>query len=144
MKANKAIKIAAIFIAFLILTFGGVAYYITSQADYYQNSVGGDLRLRLRFEHASPQLYMGNEIREVLTLHPSSDSPFSKAGVNDGDIVSGYSITDFYRALSEHSGKSFSFTVASGGDGESLEKRSLRTITVLIPTPDSPSSTPRG
>lgn len=133
MKTKRLAKIAAAGVGIAVVGFGFFTFYTVSQGDYYQNEIGSDLRRRLHFDVGSPNLYIGGEIREVVTLHPEAGSFFSEAGVADGDIVLSHNITNFYRVLSESRGARFSFVVAPGGDGEPLENRPKRTISLTLP-----------
>ena len=103
------------------------------EADRYQGEVGQELRRTLGFSHGSPCLMIAGKAEEVFTLHPKPGSIMAKAGVQDGDIAVGCSITEFYRALHEHRGSALKFSVVDGGDGGSLKNREERCVDLAIP-----------
>jgi hypothetical protein len=110
------------------------AGYTVWQAQRYQGEIAQELRHALGFSHGSPCLIIEDkEVEEVFTLHPKSGGIMSQAGVIDGDIVLGFTITDFYRVLQEHRGVTLSFTVTAGGDGSAIENRKVRHISLSIP-----------
>jgi hypothetical protein len=129
-------KVALISLAFVIsLLVGFVVFgiYTIRQANYYQGEIGGELNQILGFSHSSPYLEIEGDNIEVFTLQTTPDGIMSEAGVKDGDIVIGYSITDFYRSLHESRGSVFSFDVIDGGHGSALNTRVVSRISVPIP-----------
>lgn len=134
MKASK--KVVAVLggaiVTALIALFAFITYTVL-EANRLQGEVGQELGRTLGFSHGSPYLIIDGEGEEVFTLHPKPDGIMSKAGVQDGDIVLGYSITEFYRALHERRGSSLNFRVKDGGDGRSIEDREERSVNLTIP-----------
>jgi hypothetical protein len=111
-----------------------------SPHSFYQESRAYDLYAKalqeqLQFTHGSPYYEVGDEITEVFTLNPNSDSsPLAKAGVASGDIVyDDFTIAGFYMLLEQYRGKVFRFRVVQGGDGPQLRERSQRIIEIHVP-----------
>jgi hypothetical protein len=129
---TKVALVALVFAISLLVGFVVFGIYTARQANYYQGEIGRELDQILGFSHGSPYLEIGGEMTEVLTLHAIPDGVMSQAGVKDGDIVLGYSITDFYRSVHESRGSIFSFDVVDGGDGCDIDTRLRRRITVPI------------
>ena len=134
MTASKKLLagLGGIIVAVLIALFAFVTYNVC-EANRLQGEVGQELRSTLGFSHGSPYLIIGGEGEEVFTLHPTPNGIMSHAGVQDGDIVLGYSITEFYKALHEHRGSTLNFRVTDGGDGASIQSRAERNIKLAIP-----------
>lgn len=111
-----------------------------SPHSFYKESRAYDLYAKalqeeLQFTHGSPYYKVGDEITEVFTLHPKSDSsPLAKAGVVSGDIVfDDFTITRFYMLLEKFRGKVFRFRVVLGGDGPELRERPQKIIELYVP-----------
>lgn len=110
-----------------------VIWWITSQAELYQSKYGPELRREFQFNHGSPYIDVEGERKEVFTIYPKSGSLLYKAGFRDGDIIVSESITGFYKLLYHSRGKQVSVDVVDGGDGQPVEERELRVITINIP-----------
>lgn len=99
---------------------------------YDKNS--SSLQVDLGFIHGSPNVKLGDYIREVFTIeHVVPGGEFAEAGVKSGDIVLSHKILSFYAELNESRGGAFRFTVAEGGNGPTLSERSRREIVVFVP-----------
>jgi hypothetical protein len=130
MNTRRAIKIACGIVAAL----ASVAGLITMQAWYYQLHVGRALDTDLGFTHGSPYVRCGENEREVFTIHSVQPAGvFAQAGFNNGDIVVGMSITQFYRTLHHGRGKEVSVSVVDGGDGAALSERRVRHLRFRVP-----------
>jgi hypothetical protein len=134
MKLSK--KVLALFGGLIVtafITLCAFVAYTVMEAHRFQGEVGQELGRTLGFSHGSPYLFIDGEGEEFFTLHPQPDGILSTAGVQDGDVVLDYSITEFYRALHEHRGTTLNFRVTDGGDGGSIERRKVRFLNLAVP-----------
>lgn len=105
--------------------------YVTAEMFYY---LGKPLEDDLGFRHGSPYLRCGDSIQEVFTIEAIVPGGiFDQAGIRDGDIVMGPSITGFYKLLHRNRGKEVTVHVVDGGDGPSLDDRPQRRIAFVVP-----------
>ena len=130
----KFLKILAVIVGSLFVTFVGFGLYTGYQAHYYQSTLGSQLERELGFTHGSPYLRLGDDSREVFTLHPTPGGVLADAGIRDGDIVLGHTITNFYRLLHERRGSSVTVRVTDGGNGPPIAQRPIRSVTFSIPS----------
>lgn len=117
------------------LTFGLVIIFLvfgwstSKQAHYYQTELGPELRQQYGFSTGTPVIKAGDKTVEVLTIYPEKNGLIDKAGVKSGDIILSTTLTGFYKSLHQ---KNFpiSYYVVNGGDGEPIQARPRRTITI--------------
>ena len=92
------------------------------------------LKYDLGFDHGSPYVKVGGEVREVFMIDSIlPGGVFDRSGVLRGDIVMDVQILEFYEHLERHRGGNYIFSVVEGGDGPEFGKRTKRTISVTIP-----------
>lgn len=109
-------------LAIAIIAFLCMGWWASRQADYYQVELGAGLRSTYGFAIGTPMIRAGGELVEVLAIYPDAGSPFAAAGVREGDIIVGTTLTGFYRQLHEAGGK-LRFEIVRGGDGAPVEQR---------------------
>ncbi|MCG8602484.1 MAG: hypothetical protein MI807_20225 [Verrucomicrobiales bacterium] len=93
------------------------------------------LKSDLGFDHGSPYVTIDDNAQEVFTIESiANEGAFARSGVREGDIVMDVSIREFYDQLEAHRGGTYTFSVVEGGDGPALPNRTMRTISVTIPS----------
>jgi hypothetical protein len=100
----------------------------------YQVKAKPALQQDLGFATGSPYINAGGVLVEVLTVEDVVPGGiFDKAGVQKGDIIVDYSLTELYRELEKNRGGSLTIPVVNGGDGPPLRSRPTRNVTIEIP-----------
>jgi hypothetical protein len=126
-------KIVGIGLAILAAAFVGFAWYVTSQAELYQTTLGPALERELGFAHGSPYVRLGEQREEVFTLHPVPGGVLAAAGLRSGDIVRNFGITGFYKHLHQNRGAEVTVLVMDGGNGPPADQRAVRKIVFRVP-----------
>ena len=110
----------------VVLCYG---WWVSRQAQHFQTELGPELRERYGFSTGTPYISAGDQNIEVLSVHPTPGGVFDAAGFQNGDIILSTTLTEFYALLAESKGDVV-FHVVDGGDGESIEKRDVRTLKI--------------
>ena len=110
-------------------------FYVFGDGTYYQAYQGPSLERALGFEHGTRYRSSGHWWHEALAIRTVVEGGvFATAGFRAGDVLPGWSFTEFFRHLHRNRGQVVELEVSEGcPEGDPLQIRPRRSLCFVVP-----------
>jgi hypothetical protein len=115
--------------------------YVFCAMWYWQMTVGEPIEREFGFRIGTPIIHEEGKSwpSEVVSIESLRwDGVLGRAGLLEGDIIRGLSVSEVYKVLHRGRGKQVTFEVVDGGHGPPIVQRNVRAITFSVPRSGEP------